>query len=211
MYLTLSNLKIIVNLVYSMTMIDLTDLGILRILQRDARTPILEISKELGVSRPTVKSRIDKLQREGVVKKFTAIVDRDAILNNILLLIEMSIGDKKALKSLAEMSEILEIYETLGNKNHICKAIVSNMEELRTLMDRIGELDIKHIDSKIVLRTIKEEYDAIVGPEIGVVMNCEYCGKTIYGNPVKFKIHNKEHYLCCPICLKSYKKKLSHK
>jgi DNA-binding Lrp family transcriptional regulator len=192
-------------------MIDLIDLEILRILQKDARTPVIEISKELGISRPTVKSRVENLQKDGVIKKFTAIIDRDAVLNNILLLIEMTINDRKALESLAEMSEILEIYETLDDKNHICKAIVSNMEELRTLIDKISELDIKNIDSKIVLRTIKEEYEAIVGPEIGVAMDCEYCSNPIHGAPVKFKIHNKEHYFCCPVCLKGYKKRTSHK
>lgn len=187
-------------------MIDLIDLEILRILQKDARTPVMEISKELDISRPTVKSRIEKLQTEGVIKKFTAIVDRNVVTNNILLLIEMTINDRSALKSLAEMSEILEIYETLDDKNHVCKAMVSSMDELRVLIDKISKLDIKNIDSKIVLKTVKEEYEAIVGPEIGVPVDCEYCSSPVHGPPVKFKIHNKEKYFCCPTCLKRYKK-----
>lgn len=192
-------------------MIDLTDLEILRILQRDARTPVMEISKELGVSRPTVKSRIEKLQKEGTIKKFTAIVDRNVLLNNILLLIEMTVEDKTALGPLAKMNEILEIYETVGEKNCICKAMVSDLEGLRALIDKIAGLNIRNIDSKIVLRTIKEEYEAVIGPEIGATVDCEYCGNVIHGAPVKFKIHNKEYYFCCPVCLKVYKKNVSYK
>jgi DNA-binding Lrp family transcriptional regulator len=190
--------------------LDLTDLGVLRILQRDARTPVLEIAKELGISRPTVKARIEKLQGEGIIKKFTAIVDRDAIVKNILLFLRMRMEDKGLVDSLKEMDEVLEIYETMGERNLTCKAIVRDMGELRDFMDRLSQLGIKEVDSSIVLKTVKEEYEAIIGPEIGVSLNCEYCGKEITGAPYKFKVHNKEHYLCCPVCLKSFKRKMKY-
>jgi DNA-binding Lrp family transcriptional regulator len=189
-------------------MLDITDLEILRILQKDARTSVMEIAKQLDISRPTVKSRIEKLQEERIIKRFTAIVDRGAILKNILLFLGMKIEDRRVVNSLKDMDEILEIYETMGEKNLICKAIVQSMEELREFMKKISEFGIKEVDPLIVLKTVKEEYEAIVGPEIGVTVACEYCGKEIVGPPIKFKIHNKEHYLCCPVCLKGYKKKL---
>ena len=187
---------------------DLTDLEIIRILQRDARTPVLNIAKKMGISRPTVNSRIEKLQREGIIKKFTAIVDRDAISKNILLLLRMKL-DKNKIRDPKEMDEILEIYETLGERNFTCKALVQDMGKLQDFIRRISDIGAKDLDSTIVLNTMKEDYESVVGPEIGVILECEYCGNKVQGTTFKLKIQNKEYYFCCPVCLKKYKKQRS--
>jgi|Deesub1362A_J573_1020465.scaffolds.fasta_scaffold00131_16 DNA-binding Lrp family transcriptional regulator len=190
--------------------LDMIDLEIIRILQSNARTPVLEISKKLGLSRPTIKSRIDKLREEGVIKKFTIVIDRDAVVKNILLLLRMKIDDNRILESLKDEEEIIEIYETMNEKNIVCKAVVRDIDELREFMDKLNKMGVKEVESSIVLKTLKEEHEADIGPEIGITVECEYCGKEITGTPYKFKIYNKEHYLCCPVCLKSYKKKMSY-
>ncbi len=184
---------------------DMIDLEIIRILQEDARTPIMSIAKKINVSRPTVNSRIERLQRGGIIKKFTAVINRDAISKNILFLLKMKI-DKKKIDALKEMDEIIEIYETLGEKNVTCKALVKDMKRLQDFIKRISDLGAVDLDSTIVLNTMKEEYESILGPEIGIILNCEYCGSEVEGSKFKFKVHNKEHYFCCPICLKGYKK-----
>lgn len=190
--------------------LDLKDLEIIKLLQEDARIPILNISKKIGMSRPSIKGRIEKLQREGIIRGFTVVVDRNAVLNHILLLIAMKIEDPAVFEKLKEMDEFLEIYETMGGRNGVGKAMVSDMTELQEFMEKLKKLGIKEVDSSIVLSTIKEEYEADIGPDIGVTLNCDYCGKEVVGNAYKFKIHNKEYYMCCPICLKAFKKKKSY-
>ncbi len=189
---------------------DSTDLEILRILQEDARTPVINIAKKLNISRPTVNSRIEKLQKEGIIKKFTAVIDRDVGSMNILLLLRMKV-DKDKISALKEMNEILEIYETLEEKNLTCKVSVNDIEKLQDFIKRISELGVEGIDSTMVLNTLKKEYESIVGPELGIVLNCKYCGSAVKGGTFKFKIHNKEHYFCCPVCLKSYKNRTAYK
>ncbi len=184
---------------------DMIDLEIIRILQEDARTPVMRIAKKINISRPTVNSRIERLQRGGIIKKFTAVINRDAISKNILFLLKMKI-DKKKMDVLKEMDEIIEIYETLGEKNVTCKASVKDMRRLQDFIKRVSDLGAVDLDSTIVLNTMKEEYESILGPEIGIILNCEYCGSEVEGSKFKFKVHNKEHYFCCPICLKRYKK-----
>lgn len=190
--------------------LDLKDLEIIKILQEDARTPILDISKKLGMSRPSIKGRIEKLQKAGIIKGFTVVVNRNAIRDHILLLIAMKIEEPPVFEKLKDMSEFLEIYETMGGHNAVGKAMVSNMTELQEFMGKLKKLGIREVDSSIVLNTIKEEYEADIGPDIGITLNCDYCGKEIVGNSYKFKIHNKEYYMCCPICLKQFKKKKSY-
>ena len=189
--------------------LDTVDLAILRILQEDSRSPILDIAKVTGVSRPTVKARIERLKKAGIVKKFTIIVDRDAILENILLIVRMKADDiEDVLMALREMEEVLEVYQVMGERNIACKAAVRNMGEVKALMERIGRLPVRDLEPSIVLRTYKEEYETKIGPEIGISMDCEYCGKRIHGDPVKFTLHNQEHYFCCNTCLKGYRRKM---
>lgn len=190
--------------------LDLKDLEIIKLLQEDARIPILEISKKLGMSRPSINGRIEKLQKEGIIKGFTVIVDRNAVLSHILLLVGMKIEDTAVFEKLKEMDEFLEIYEAMGGRNALGKAIVSDMTKLQEFMEKLKQLGIKEVDSSIVLKTIKEEYEADIGPDIGVTLGCDYCGKEVTGNAYKFKIHNKEYYMCCPVCLKAFKKKKSY-
>lgn len=189
--------------------LDTVDLAILRILQEDSRSSILDIAKATGVSRPTVKARIERLKQAGIVKKFTVIVDRDAILENILLIVRMKAeGLEEVASALRGMEEVLEVYEIMGERNLACKAAVRNMGELKALMERIGRLAVRDLEPSVVLRTYKEEYETRIGPEIGISMDCEYCGKEIHGDPVKFTIHNQEHYFCCNTCLKGFRRRL---
>jgi DNA-binding Lrp family transcriptional regulator/YHS domain-containing protein len=190
--------------------LDLKDLEIIKLLQKDARIPILDISKKLGMSRPSIKGRIDKLQKEGIIRGFTVIVNRNAVQRHILLLIAMKIEEPTIFEQLKDMDEFLELYETMGGRNAVGRAIVSDMTDLQEFMGKLKKLGIKEVDSSIVLNTIKAEYEADIGPDIGITLNCDYCGKEVVGNSYKFKIHNKEYYLCCPICLKSFKKKKSY-
>jgi DNA-binding Lrp family transcriptional regulator len=190
--------------------LDLKDLEIIKLLQEDARIPILDISKKLGMSRPSIKGRIEKLQRGGIIKGFTVIVDRNAILSHILLLVGMKVEDTDVFEKLKEMDEFLELYETMGGRNAVGKATVTDMTELQDFMGKLKKLGIKEVDSSIVLNTIKEEHEADIGPDIGITLGCDYCGKEVVGSAYKFKIHNKEYYMCCPVCLKAFKKKKSY-
>jgi DNA-binding Lrp family transcriptional regulator len=189
--------------------LDAVDLGILRILQKDSRTPYSEIASRVNISRPTAKARIKKLQSHGIIRKFTIILDRDAIVQNIIVLMQMRAENLDGVvRSLRGLGEVLEIYEVMGERNLACKAVVQSMEALRSLIEKVNELDVRDLRASIVLKTLKEEHETKVGPEIGVSLECEYCGKSVLASPYKFKVHNVEHYFCCPICLKSYRKKI---
>lgn len=190
--------------------LDTVDLEILRRLQEDARTSLLDLSKATGVSRPTVKARIERLQKEGVIKAFTIILDRNAIREGMLLFLRLRTDEtKEVAETLRGMGEVLEVYELMGERNLLCKAAVPGMGELQDLMERIHRLPVTQIESQIVFKTHKEEYEVPIGPEIGVVLDCEYCGMTVAGVPKKFTLHNRERYFCCNTCLKAFKKQTS--
>ncbi len=58
-----------------MKMMDETDQKIVAILQRNARTPFLEIAKSLGIAESTVRKRVKVLEGKGAIRKYSALVD----------------------------------------------------------------------------------------------------------------------------------------
>lgn len=54
-----------------MLTLDETDRGLLEMLRDDARTPVVELAKRLGVSRATVQNRMRRLERDGVIAGYT--------------------------------------------------------------------------------------------------------------------------------------------
>lgn len=189
--------------------IDSTDLNILKILQQDARAPLSLIAKKTSASRPTIRSRIKRLKDLGIIKKFTVILNRDAIIENIVVILEIGATDAdKVSEVLLNKNEILEVYSTLGKGNILCKAVVPNISALKKLVNDIEKIEgINSISSSIVLKTIKEEYEPSVGPEIGVIAECDYCSNKITGDIITYKTHKKDFYFCCPVCLRKFKEK----
>ncbi|MFQ5892630.1 MAG: winged helix-turn-helix transcriptional regulator [Candidatus Methanofastidiosia archaeon] len=179
---------------------------ILRILQKNARVSISEISQKVNISRPSVKSRIQNLEKMGVIKKFTVILDKSAIVENIALFLIIRSQNPELLRKLLNFEEIQELHQLLGRKNILLKALVKNISEIQNLTSKLNSLGIYDFEYYIVTDTPKSEYDQEVGPEIGVSLECEYCGSPITGEIKRLRIHMKDHYFCCPVCMRKFKK-----
>ncbi|MFQ6087157.1 MAG: Lrp/AsnC family transcriptional regulator, partial [Candidatus Bathyarchaeia archaeon] len=59
--------------------LDKVDAGILKFLQRDGRMMYKDLARQLGVSLPTIRTRIKRLRELGVIQKFTVVVNPDRI------------------------------------------------------------------------------------------------------------------------------------
>ncbi len=138
------------------------DKEILKMLQENCRIPFSEIAKRLGVSEATVHLRVRKLCRNGVIKKFQAIIDPEKVGKTLTAIIAIRAEPRKyesILERLKAMSNICEIYDVTGDYYAILKVRVSSREELAKVLDEIGKLDgILNTTTMVVLRVIKEDY-----------------------------------------------------
>jgi len=182
--------------------LDKTDLDILRILQKNSRSSTSAIASEVGVSVPTVKARIEALEKMGVIKRFSVVVDRNIFQKNMLVFLLFDVPDEKVAELVSE-DAILELHVVSGRK--IAKAIFPNIS---SFTEFLGSHDIKNLEILPVLETKKEEHDAEIGPEIGIKMECAYCGSEIKNEWYKMKKQNKTLYFCCPVCLRNYRKNI---
>ena len=147
------------------------DYGILRILQENARASISDISRELGLSRVTVRQRIKKLIENGIIKKFTVILDDRLFEQEVQVLIGFKTLDiEQLVEELGKMDVISEIYVTSGEKNVICKAVIPNIKMLKDMLEKFVDLKIP-FETNIVLKVVKKaEYT----PRLSLKLKCDF-------------------------------------
>lgn len=141
--------------------LDEVDKAILRKLQRDARISFRDIAKEVGTSEATVFVRVKKLQKNGVIKAFRAIVNPEGVGKNVTAFALVKADPRsypKVLTELRSFDEVCEVYDVTGAYYSIIKMRTGTSEQLAQVLDRIGQIGgITGTETVIVLRTIKEE------------------------------------------------------
>ncbi len=141
---------------------DEKDLEILRILQENGRASYSEIAKKLGLSEAAVYTRIQKMIKQGLIKKIQAIVDSEKLGFNLTAIVAVKAQPSRyeyVLKELSSIPEIVEIYDVTGDYYCLLKLRVQNREALAKLLDKIGSMEgVVSTDTRIVLRTVKESY-----------------------------------------------------
>lgn len=140
--------------------LDEIDKEILKVLQKNSRTPLREISKQVGLAESTVYERIKKLKERGIIKKFTIIPDPEPLGFHLLafILIKAKAGKySDVAEKLIKYPEIVEIYETTGDYDMIVKIRTRSSEELNDFLDRIGEIEgVVATHTMVVLKIHKE-------------------------------------------------------
>ena len=178
-----------------MTKLDEIDLKLIYLLMDNSRLSISELAERLGVSRPTVKSRLDRLEKEGVIQRYTIKLNPELqrASNVVALIIKTDEPEK-----LQEFEEIIEI-NRFTSKKYLIKVAVEDMEGLRNVIEGAG---FEVLEIMPILESIEKEYP----PKVKVSFKCDYCGKEIIGEPIVYKYRNKVYFFCCETCFREFKK-----
>jgi len=142
---------------------DDTDVRVLRNLQKDARTNFADIAKECGVSVDTVIKRLQRLQRGGVVKGTTILIDPRHFGLDCLASLEVSVdpaASADTVRSIKEQPGIVFCTPSMGMQNIFAVAILENMNELNKLIE-----NIKGLPSVRELKTSLWVEDLLLCPE----------------------------------------------
>ena|SRR5712691_215661 len=143
--------------------IDLKNSQILDALQDDAKTPQAEIARRVGLSPASVNERIHKLEQQGVIRRYVAILDDQKAGKDITAFIEVFIEhprhEESFVKLTRELEEVQECHYVTGEFSCLLKVKVPDRLALRELvLDRINALDgIRQTKTMIVLQTAKEQ------------------------------------------------------
>lgn len=138
--------------------IDEIDLEILKILQNDARTSAKAIAKELYISAPTVKTRIDYMTKKGIIKGYYTEIDNSIFENVIKCYIEIEVSPRlkdELYKLLNESPSIIECDRVTGEFSLIAKVVFKNtveMDKFINMLQHYGRTRTQIIFSSIINR-----------------------------------------------------------
>lgn len=141
--------------------LDKLDHGIVEKLSRDARISNRAIAAELGVTEGTIRTRIKRLQNEGLIQ-FTVVTDfRMAGSPNLCMLgIDADPSHVSDLtKALAAIPEITCVVVLLGRYSLLAMGLFTNIEQLNDLViDQIRPLPgVQRVDTSISVHNLKYE------------------------------------------------------
>jgi Lrp/AsnC family transcriptional regulator for asnA, asnC and gidA len=136
---------------------------ILQVLQEDARQTYTAIGKRLGLAHSTVYDRIRRMEQQGVIRKYTAILDVEKIgLKSITAMMTIYTDPKESEKvagKLCKPPEVLEVYTSLSEELLImAKVVAENQEKLHSFIaNYVAPLSgVLRIRTSIVTKKFKE-------------------------------------------------------
>jgi Lrp/AsnC family transcriptional regulator, leucine-responsive regulatory protein len=143
-------------------MIDETSLKILRILQKKARIPNVEVARQMGMAPSAVLERIRKLEKQGIIQGYEVRLNPKRFDRNLVAFITVtmeSTADQARLgKKLALIPEVQEVHFVAGEDSLLVKVRASGTGELGTILRQKIAANSKVMATRtaVVLETHKE-------------------------------------------------------
>src|SRR5580700_5236586 len=143
--------------------LDDIDFKILALLQQDGRMSHTAVGKLVELSSPSVSARVQRLERDSLIKRYTALLNADEIGQGLLAFIRVrtnsSEDDSNAFEQYSQRApEVLECHDVDGEDSYILKVRTNSTQTLRELIARIRSFpDVTRTITSIVLLTIREE------------------------------------------------------
>lgn len=145
--------------------LDPTDTGILRLLQNDARLTHKELGQRLHKSVTPIHARVRRLQEEGYIKRYAAILDPKKIGRGLIVYTQVQLKQHAQESLLAfqaeviKLPEVMECYHMTGAFDFLLRIAISDMDEYNHLvMDKLSILpDVGMMQSFFVMSEAKNE------------------------------------------------------
>lgn len=147
-----------------MKVIDDVDIQLLKLLQDDGRITNADLAKRVGLSPPSVLQRVRALERAGLVRGYTAMLDADKLGLRItaFAMVSLSLHQDMAIerfrRSIQEVDEVLECYHVSGEYDFLLKIMVKDMRAYEALIrEKISRIrGIRQINSSFVFGVTKQ-------------------------------------------------------
>ncbi len=120
---------------------DPLDARILEILRHNARTPFLQIARELGVSEGTIRIRVKKLTEKGVIKKFTIVVARSTTKALIDVKVGVNVSTSTVASRIKNIRGVISVFEISGDYDIVALLELESINELNEVIDEIREIE----------------------------------------------------------------------
>lgn len=141
--------------------IDAVDLQLLEILQSHGRTKRNELAEKVNLSLPAVSERLRRLEENGIIRSFVAVIQPQRVGLDITAFIFVSVESSSHyegfIKRAAKLDEILECHAITGEGSHLLKVRTQNTSTLEKLLSTVQAWPgVKNTRTNLVLSSPKE-------------------------------------------------------
>lgn len=146
--------------------LDKVDLQILRTLQENARLTTKELAAQVSLSSTPVFERLKRLEREGYIKKYIAVLDADKLNQGFVVFCNVKL--RRMNKDIAmeftriiqNSPEVTECYNISGSYDYLLKIHAPNMKYYQEfIINVLGTIDsLGSLESMFVMDEVKHDY-----------------------------------------------------
>lgn len=145
--------------------LDSIDQQILNILQEDSSIAVKDVAEKVGLSFTPTYERIKSLKQKNVIKKYVAIVDREAVGYGIMAYCSIVLKEQSQKnllefeKKINEESQVLEAISMSGIYDYMIKVVAKDINDYNNFMTKVvaNIPNIGQYHSAIVLSVVKDE------------------------------------------------------
>lgn len=148
--------------------LDDLDQKILDLLLRDGRAPASQLADQVGLSRPAVAERIEKLERAGVVRGTTVVLDPNSLGRAVTAFIaargpKLDAKATKHFRTLMERDDVLEVHTVAGDDCYFIKVRTDSIPSLNVILNELSSAPLAlSTRTTIVMETHCEKVGGIV-------------------------------------------------
>ena len=143
-----------------MEVLDSKDLKIIEILREDGRATYTRIARELGISDVAALKRIKRLERLGVIRKYTVVLDPKKLGYNAVSITGLDVEPEHLFSVIATLKEkdyVRYLALTTGDHAVIAMIWARNNEELSRIHDELSKMPgVKRVCPAVLLEVVKE-------------------------------------------------------
>ena len=144
--------------------IDKIDVSLLNLLQSNTKLNTKELAQKVGLSVTPTYERIKRLEKQGYIKHYVAILDRKLIDKNLMVISFVSLilhsrdMQIEFEKSVIEYAEVIECFHVTGSYDYQLKVVVSDMEEYQSFIkNKLSSINnIANVQSSFVMSSLKD-------------------------------------------------------
>ena len=139
------------------------DKKILSLLQINADIPVAELSKKVNLSSTPCWLRINKLYKQGYIKKKVAVIDRSKINLSTVAFVQIRTSQhkmtwsKKFIEGVKEMDEVVEFYRLSGTTDYLLKVLVPSIDKFDEFYKKLTDkVDLSDVTTSFSMEELKQ-------------------------------------------------------
>jgi DNA-binding Lrp family transcriptional regulator len=150
-------------------MLDETDFAILKLLQQNARITIKELSEKVHLSTTPVHERVRRLESNGVIKQYVAILDGAKVRKGLMVICYVSLKQHsknaggKFIKAILELNNVLECLTISGQFDFMLKVVAENMDAYYDFhVNKLSAIEnVVNVQSVFVMGVVKQTHQLV--------------------------------------------------